>query len=319
MYDRELASFVPHVYKDVKEMDAIIESEQPCVTDAQNEMTQAFANTFVLSADEEGISMFEFMLGIVANPSVEDLEFRRMRILNRITLSPPFTFRFLMKRLDDIIGKNKWVATLDFNNYTLYIESSALNQNWYQELEFTLNEIIPCNLIFTNVPLTALLMEMGEEISYRTVTWNYRLGYWPLGRKKFATISGSEVLKWHYSLSDWALGRNPFALTEGGAIIKMESKASITSKLLQDTADFVEEDIVAVLINDEVKITDFRVKMSVAGTVTLEYEVTPAQVTEVTNIKLLDSEDNVLTESNVWVPVSKTILGKHTIRVREVN
>ena len=51
--------------------------------------------------------------------------------------------------------------------------------------------------------------------------------------------------------------------------------------------------------------------------VTIEYEVTPAQVEEVTNIKLLDGDDNVLSNSNVWVPVPQTILGKHTIRIKE--
>ena len=86
---------------------------------------------------------------------------------------------------------------MDFNNYTLYVESSALNQNWYQELEFTINLIKPCNIIFTNVPLTALLIAINEEISYRTVQWNYLLGQWRLGAFPFATISGSKVSGTH--------------------------------------------------------------------------------------------------------------------------
>lgn len=317
MYDRTLDSFVPHIYKDVTEMDAIIDAEQQHLSTAQMEASQAFANTFVLTANYEGIEMFELMLSIIANPDTETLEFRRQRILNRITLAPPFTFRFLKKRLDDIIGKNAWNAHVDFNNYTLYIESSAINQNWYQELEFTINQIKPCNMVFTNVPMTALLIALNEEISYRTIQWNYRLGFWRIGADKFATISGSQVLEWYYKLGSWALGEKPFALTEGGAIIKMADKASITEKLLHDTAGFVLSDIKAVLINDSVKITNFRVQSAIGSLVTLEYEVTPAQVEEVTNIKLLDGNDNVLSTSNVWVPVTQTILGKHTIRIKE--
>lgn len=317
MYDRLLGSFVPRIYKDVTEMDAIIDAEQGQLSSAQTEASQAFANTFVLTANYEGIEMFEMMLGIIADPTTESMEFRRQRVLNRITLAPPFTFRFLKKRLDDIIGKGAWNAHVDFNNYTLYVESSALNQNWYQELEFTINQIKPCNIIFTNVPLTALLIAINEEISYRTIQWNYLLGQWRLGAFPFATISGSQVLEWYYKLGSWALGEKPFALTEGGAIIKMADKASITDKLLHDTAGFVLSDIKAVLINDSVKITSFRVSHAIGSVVTLEYEVTPAQVEEVTNIKLLDGEDNVLSNSNVWVPVPQTILGKHTIRIKE--
>ena len=292
MYDRLLGSFVPHIYKDVTEMDAIIDAEQIQLSSAQAEASQAFANTFVLTANYEGIEMFEMMLGIIADPTTESTEFRRQRVLNRITLEPPFTFRFLKKRLDDIIGKSAWNAHVDFNNYTLYVESSASNQNWYQELEFTINQIKPCNIIFTNVPLTALLIAINEEISYRTIQWNYKLG-------------------------SWALGEKPFALTEGGVIIKMADKASITDKLLHDTAGFVLSDIKAVLINDSVKITSFKVSHAIGSVVTLEYEVTPSQVEEVTNIKLLDGDDNVLSNSNVWVPVPQTILGKHTIRIKE--
>ena len=292
MYDRLLGSFVPHIYKDVTEMDAIIDAEQIQLSSAQTEASQAFANTFVLTANYEGIEMFEMMLGIIADPTTESTEFRRQRVLNRITLGPPFTFRFLKKRLDDIIGKGAWNAHVDFNNYTLYVESSASNQNWYQELEFTINQIKPCNIIFTNVPLTALLIAINEEISYRAIQWNYKLG-------------------------SWALGEKPFALTEGGVIIKMADKASITDKLLHDTAGFVLSDIKAVLINDSVKITSFKVSHAIGPVVTLEYAVTSAQVEEVTNIKLLDGDDNVLSNSNVWVPVPQTILGKHTIRIKE--
>lgn len=317
MYDRTLDSFVPHIYKDVVEMDAIIDTEQEQLSYAQYEASQAFANTFVRTANYEGIEMFELMLDIVANPQTETLDFRRQRILNRLTMSPPFTFRFLKKKLDEIIGKDAWNASVDFGNYTLYVESSAINQNWYQELEFTINQIKPCNMIFTNVPLTALLIAIGEEISYRTVQWNYLLSQWRLGGMPFATISGSTVLEWYYKLGSWALGEKPFALTEGGAIIKMADKASITDRLLHDTAEFVLSDIAAVLINDEVKITNFKVSTAIGSLVTLEYEVTPSQVEEVTNIKLLDEDDGVLSSSNVWVPVTQTILGKHTIRIKE--
>ena len=48
MYDRLLGSFVPHIYKDVTEMDAIIDTEQEQLSYAQTQASQAFANTFVL-------------------------------------------------------------------------------------------------------------------------------------------------------------------------------------------------------------------------------------------------------------------------------
>ena len=317
MFDRQLNSYVPSYYRKVDEMDALMEVEQSIVDEYQVNMLTAFQNTFVLTADILGIELFETMFSIVANPSTEDLEFRRQRILNRMTTSPPFTLRFLKQKLDAIIGEGRWKVTVDYANYTLYIEASALNQNWYTELEFTINQIKPCNIVFINRPRTDLSLSMTEEISYKTMKWNYILGSWLLGRLPFATVEGAEVIEWYYKLGQWPLGKNPFALTEGGNIIKMATTPSIQDALLQDTAGFVVTDIAAVLINDETKITNFTIKSASGRFVTLEYQVTSAMTSVVTNIKLLKSDDTVLTDSNVYVPVTDTILSRHSIEVKE--
>lgn len=317
MFDRQLSSYVPSYYNKVQEMDALMQVEQSMLDEFQYEMLRAFQNTFVLTADLSGIQLFESMLSIVANPSTEDLEFRRQRVLNRLTTSPPFTMRFLKQKLDAIIGEGKWQVTMDYDNYTLYVEASALNQNWYSELEFTINQIKPCNIVFINRPRTDMSMALSEEISYRTMKWNYVLGSWFLGRLPFVTIQGSEVLEWYYKLGSWELGKKPFALTEGGNIIKMATTPSIKDALLEDTAKFVVTDVAAVLINDEIKITDFTLKQASGRFVTLEYQVTSAMTDVVSNIKLLKDDDTVLTESNVYVPVKDTILSKHNIQVKE--
>lgn len=317
MFDRQLNSYVPSYYRKVDEMDALMEVEQSIVDEYQVNMLTAFQNTFVLTADISGIELFETMFSIVANPSTEDLEFRRQRILNRMTTSPPFTLRFLKQKLDAIIGEGKWKVTMDYANYTLYVEASAVNQNWYTELEFTINQIKPCNIVFINRPRTDLSLSMTEEISYKTMKWNYILGSWLLGRLPFATIEGAEVIEWYYKLGQWPLGKNPFALTEGGNIVKMATTPSIQDALLQDTAGFVVTDIAAVLINDETKITNFTIKSASGRFVTLEYQVTSAMTSVVTNIKLLKSDDTVLTDSNVYVPVTDTILSRHSIEVKE--
>lgn len=306
MFNRTLASYVPTVYKDIVEMDTIIESEQILIDEHSIEALQAFNNTFVLRADEKGIQMFEFMLNIVASPTTEDLEFRRQRVLNRMSMSPPFTFRFLKKKLNEIIGEGRWDASVDFNNFTLYIESSAVSQNWYTELEFTITQIKPCNMIFTNVPRTDISMSLTEEISVRTMNWNYLLGQWSLGAKPFASIIDSQVLE-----------DSPLALTEGGVIIKMADIKSIKDALIEDTANFVLSDIHSVLINDTVEITDFRVSAVVYNVVTLEYQVTPAMCSEIENIKLRKEDGTVLTESQVYVPVTANVLSKHNIKIKE--
>lgn len=292
MFNRTLKSYVPTYYKGVQEMDSLMETEQPIMTEYQSEMLRAFQNTFVITADIEGIETFEYMLGIIANPSIEDLEFRRARILNRLQMSPPFTFRFLENKLDEIIGPGKYKAYIDFDNYTLYIESSASDQNWFTELQFTINQIKPCNIVFVNVPYTLYKMNIGEQISYIRPKWNYKLG-------------------------SWLLGKYPFTNSDGGAIIKMSDVHSIQPKLLNDTAQYIHDKIKTVLINDIVRIESFTTDSVSENEVVIEYPVTQQNVSEIRNIKLLDEEDNVLSSSDVYVAVNQTIMSKHIIRVEE--
>ena len=292
MLKRPIQSFVPHIYKDVVEMDDIMNTEESIMSIVRKEMAAAFANTFVLTSDESGVIMFEKMLNITAKHQTEDLEFRRERVLNRLSMSPPFTFNFLKQKLNEIIGVGAWTAYIDYNTYTLYVESSATDQNWYSEVEFTINRIKPCNLVFVNVPYTAEYIQLNETISYDTFNWRYRLG-------------------------SWRLGQYPFATLDGGGTIKMPEIKSIQNSLLSSVAGAVVNTITAVLINDSIKITDFKLKSATDNVVSLEYSVTPQMASIMTNIKLLGPGDSVLTQVAVYVPITQTIVSKHLITVKE--
>ena len=92
---------------------------------------------------------------------------------------------------------------------------------------------------------------------------------------------------------------------------------SAQPELLSDTANFIAEDICAVLINDEIRITDFSLKQAEDNIVTIQYEVFSSQTNLVNNVKLLGPNDKVLTEASVYVPVTQTIVSKHLITVKE--
>ena len=292
MFNRPLNSFLPSVYDGIVEIEDIMNAEEQEMDIARRELYSAFSNTFVLTANESGVIMFEKMLNIIANPHTEDLEFRRQRLINRLAMSSPFTFRFLEQRLDEIIGVGAWKAYIDHNSYTLYVESSATNQSWYYEMEFTINRLKSCNMVFINVPFVAAAVNVSEEISYSSLNWKYRLG-------------------------SWRLGQHPFALLDGGGIVKMPNIKSIKPALLSDAAGFVADDIASVLINDTVKVPSFRLKNVDNNVVSIEYEVDSTMTSLITDIKLLRADDTVLTQSAVYVPVTQTVISKHIITVKE--
>lgn len=282
----------PSVYDGVLEISALSETDDVLLDQALAKLERAQLNQFILTADEETISVYEKMFSILANPTTETLQFRRERILNRMSLQPPFTMRWLQNKLDEIIGVGKWNAYVDYANRTLYIESFVVNQQWFNELRITINRIKPCNLVFVNKPLIMADVVANETIVSATQHYNYILGQWQLGQEPFATTDSEEV-------------------------IKLPSVKSINPNLLADVASFSATDVVAVRLNGSVKLSNFTTKAGQGATTIVEYEVKPAQASEITQIELLGTGDRVLTASAVYIPVTEAVICKHAINFKE--
>lgn len=282
----------PFVYDGVLEISALSETDDVLLDQALAKLERAQLNQFILTADEETISVYEKMFSILANPTTETLQFRRERILNRMSLQPPFTMRWLQNKLDEIIGVGKWNAYVDYANRTLYIESFVVNQQWFNELRITINRIKPCNLVFVNKPLIMADVVANETIVSATQHYNYILGQWQLGQEPFATTDSEEV-------------------------IKLPIVKSINPNLLADIASFSATDVVAVRLNGSVKLSNFTTKAGQGATTIVEYEVKPAQASEITQIELLGTGDRVLTASSVYIPVTEAVICKHSINFKE--
>lgn len=282
----------PSVYDGVLEISVLSETDDVLLDQALAKLERTQLNQFILTADEETISVYEKMFSILANPTTETLQFRRERILNRMSLRPPFTMRWLQNKLDEIIGVGKWSAYVDYANHTLYIESFVVNQQWFNELRITINRIKPCNLVFVNKPLIMADVVANETIVSATKHYNYILGQWQLGQEPFATMDSEEV-------------------------IKLPSVKSINPNLLADVASFSATEVVAVRLNGSVKLSDFTTKAGQGATTIVEYEVKPAQANEITQIELLGTGDRVLTASAVYIPVTEAVICKHAINFKE--
>lgn len=289
----DLKIYLPRIYKNILEFDKLIETENELFSSINSETNKVKNNQYVLTADLDGIIMYEKILGITANPAIEDIEFRRNRIINRLSMTVPFTMRFLKNRLDEIIGKDRWTAYLDFDNYTLYIESAAENQVWYHEILVTVNKLKPANIVFINKPLIVKDILVSEKINFSKVIFNYRLGSWVLGQK-------------------------PFTSLEDKGVIKMAATSSIKQDLLNHMATFTASDIADVRINGTFMVPAFVTKTAVNNQAIIEYEISEtAGISEITQIELLDSVGTVLADSAVYVPILERVLLKHTIQIKE--
>lgn len=164
----KVSDYLPNLYNKNVEMNNIIYSEED---ELENKLKpyvdSVFKNTFSILADENGISMFEDMLGIPSDPIDEDLDFRRARVISRLRSSIPFTEKFLQESLDNYLGENNWTYTLNYNNYTLVINSLKPGNAWYRELLTFLDSIIPCNIDWSVILFAATWQQVQDTFG----TW----------------------------------------------------------------------------------------------------------------------------------------------------
>lgn len=289
--DANLCQYLPPWFREIQEYQEICAAESVQMEDLAEAAEAVNTNMFIQEMDEAAVKQWEGILRILADPASETLGFRRARVLNRVSIRPPFTLGFLYQKLDELIGKGKWEVNVDYPNYTLYVKSSAQNQQYAIEVSYTINKLKPAHIVYINQPFLSQLLTLEEQVNLTQRTY-------------------------HYTLGSWGLGLNPFASEQEKGAVVLPGQMSIQNALLTDTADFVNSDIASVRINGSVAISELTKSVS-GSTVTIQYTVTPAQAASVTQIELLNSGGEVLTSSPVYVPISDPAIFTHTIPVQE--
>ena len=229
--DCDFLSLLPPWYREVLDYQQICQTEQEQMQTLAREIAAVADNLFLQTMDAASVSQWEQIFGIVPNLTTETLAFRRARLINRLSARPPFTIWFLQEKLNELIGPGQWTVNIDYQNYTLYVESSAENQQYAAEVIYTVNSIKPAHIVFVNTPYvqTGILLSETIELSQR---------------------------KWNYSLGGWGLGALPFASEVSKGVIKMPTTPSVQQALLTGTANYVSGDIASARINGFVMISE---------------------------------------------------------------
>lgn len=291
--DEPLLSLLMPWYREVADYQEICQTEQEQFELLAENINAVAQNFFFQTMDESSISAWEQALGIKPNPQTENLQFRRDRLINRISTKPPFTLGFLYQKLDMLLGAGNYEIIVDYPNYTLYVKSSAQNQLYTQEISFTVNTIKPCHIVYINMPFLADKLQLNESVNLTEIQWNYRLGY-------------------------WGLGGLPFSQNVDKGEIVTPSQKTVQTALLSNVAEFLTTDVKSARINGSIVISNVSASAS-GNTASFLYTVTPQQTSTVTLIELLDENSNVLTSASVYVPVSDTTTFSHDIVVEEAS
>lgn len=277
----DIWSQVPTAYRNSINFHEFIRIEENMINNADGILDiydSTLNDWWILTATARGIEIYEDMLDILASP-LESLEFRRQRIINRLSLVPPLSMPFLRQRLDAILGKDKYNAYINYDTYTLYIENAAPNASVAEELYYTVSRVKPANIVFINVPLVRNNIYINSQIETGVKNYNYRLS------------------------TTWKLGEKPFVSTGKGGIIKVPTTKSISEGSLTGHATLDLSLVHKARINDVYDIViPAENKTTKDNLAIFEYEVpSSAGIKTITNIKLFDANDVLLENAEVYV------------------
>lgn len=120
----KISDYLPNLYLKNREMNNIINSEEVELENGLKlDIENSFKDTFAKVATENGIAKFEKMLNIESDETTETIDFRRKRIINRLVNQAPFTERYFINRMNEMLGEENWNYEINYNNYTLTINS----------------------------------------------------------------------------------------------------------------------------------------------------------------------------------------------------
>lgn len=289
--DTDLLSLLPPWYAE------ILDYQQICRTEAAelflaSEYIQAIAdNFFTQTMGESAIASWEKILEIVPDPYTESVDFRRLRVQNRLSNVPPFSLPFLRGKLDGLLGEGNYTLSVDYPNYTLYIDMVAENAQFSNEIAVMLEAMKPAHIVYRIRPQFFDDVAIGESVDLQEYHYNYALGSWGLGLQPFASLGGKER-------------------------IIVAGSETVQSFLLDGTAQDIANKVSKARINNNLDISALT-KSTSNNVFTVSYTVSTAQTQSITSVALLDSSNNALTSATVYIPVETEVVLTHTIKVEE--
>ena len=241
----------------------------------------------------DGILLFVYEGGgkVSYHKEIDIFTTRRERLLNRQSLKPPFTVKFIQNRLDEILGEGNYTLEIDYENSAIIVENTSTSQAWAEELFITINNVKPASMLYINRPVDISNLYVNESIHMSQYLYNYRLG------------------------TRWVLGRKPFLSFEDKGEVKSLAVKSITPAMHHKVAQFIIGATTKVRINGSHIITTFTSKTVDENEANIIYDVAFGSVDNVTKIELMDDEDNVLSTTNLFIPIPDDTQIRHRIPV----
>jgi hypothetical protein len=273
-----LEYYVPTIYKDVKEIDALIKSEDYLFDILISIVDKEYARMFIQTSDEIGVLRFENILEITADPTIETLEFRKERLLTRCNTTLPYSAIWLRIYLNAVLGQYNYELNIDYKKRIIRLYGYVLNYNWAREATKVINSIKPCNMVFINIP--TMIESVGLIYWWDNNTWNSSNWNDDNTWNEYEYLSSEELVNY--------------------------SKESQTSQDFQTLLNSIGN--IRLNYGDEYNLSNRTISVS-NDTIFLEFNV-PEEIKLLEHVEILDKGGNTLVETACYIdtPVGTQII-----------
>ena len=143
-----LKGYLPEVLKNVRELDAIMDAENPEIEDLWQACEDSMNDQFISEATENGIARREKMLGITPF-ATDTLDDRRFRLLSRYMEDIPYTRKSLINMLTSLCGEGGYQLVISTGTFTVSVKVALTAKKQVDSVRELLERILPYNMTFT--------------------------------------------------------------------------------------------------------------------------------------------------------------------------
>jgi hypothetical protein len=147
--------YLPAYYERVKEMNALMDAENPEFGLGWEAVFQTWDSQFILDSDERRVRLWEKLLRLRPDYRARDLDQRKAVVIMRLSSRDKLTHRWLLAKTDSVFGvqaglaESNWAADLYHNEYMLWIRVFEDPENMAPDFLPYLRKMIPANLGIT--------------------------------------------------------------------------------------------------------------------------------------------------------------------------
>ena len=146
MREGNILSYLPEVFKSIREMTAHAEAVNPEITALWEEIEKAYNDQYLYTMTENGVKRWEKMLKIEPM-GTDTLEDRRFRIINRLNAQLPYTYRMLEHHMNQMCGEGGYTMKYTPEDWKLTVKVALTQKKQFAEILDLINTMIPANIV----------------------------------------------------------------------------------------------------------------------------------------------------------------------------